>query len=313
MATNQSGQGILQGAQALSEWFAKLDGFVIGCGEASALVVAHIINGTPINTAQLQALLNTAQSKGQLSGLAQTAAQVQWDMQQYGVQSNIVYSPGAKLQSILDTALAQGKPVEIGVSNANATLTGETSTNVHGHFIDIVGKNAQGYVVADPNTQQAVNGGFVQDTLNQLLGANPFAAIIPTGAGPGGGIGAIGAKTASISAGNNPACGPEPQASDYRLGPFDPQYISGKIDWEACQISPALDNPTNPQPITPQGIAGSVAGGVATTVLSGVQAMLQAPFASVGITSFADFLWRVLFIIVALVILIIAIKGIANG
>ena len=172
---------IINGAQALTEDLSFFRGLIIGCGEASALVIAHIMKGTPISPGQLTNLINSAANANQLSGagFGQTAQNVQWDLAQFGIQSKVQ----SFSSNILDTLLQGGTPVEIGISNGSR-LTGEPS-GLRGHFVTVVGKNAQGYVVADPNTAASKSGGFVTDTLQQLQNANPFAMIVPSGTGPG--------------------------------------------------------------------------------------------------------------------------------
>ena len=167
------------GAQALSEWFSPVGGFIEGCGEASALVAAHIVNGTAINPGELTSVIQAAVRNHQTvdpSG-AQTGGQVQWDLAQMGVPSTVQYGASGAIPAI-DAALASGVPVVVGVSQGSQ-LTGEPA-GLRGHFVTIVGANSQGYVVADPNTPQATQGGFVNDTAAQIQQANPFATITPT-------------------------------------------------------------------------------------------------------------------------------------
>lgn len=173
-------QTALPGAQALSEWASRVGGFIEGCGEASALVAAHIVNGQPLSTSELTATIQNAVARGATvdRGGAQTAPQVQSDLARLGVASSVTYGASG-LGSRLDSALARGEPVIIGESNG-AALSGETA-GLRGHFITVVGgSSASGYRVADPNTAVAQSGGLISDSLEQLLRAAPFATITPT-------------------------------------------------------------------------------------------------------------------------------------
>lgn len=170
----------IPGAQALTEDLSFFKGLIVGCGEASALVIAHIIKGTPLSPGQLTNLIQSAANANQLSGagFGQTAKNVQWDLSQFGIQSTI----SGFNASAIDASLSQGIPVEVGISNGGV-LTGEP-LGLRGHFITLVGKNDSGYIVADPNTAQSKSGGFVTDSLQQLQNANPFATVTPSGTGP---------------------------------------------------------------------------------------------------------------------------------
>ena len=198
MATTQT----LAGAQSLSEWSSRVAGFIEGCGEASALVAAHIVNGQPISTSELTQTIQSAVANRQTvdAGGAQTAPQVQWDLAQYGVASQVQYGASG-LGSRINAALAGGHPVVLGVSNGSA-LAGEPAS-LRGHFVTIVGTGPGGYQVADPNTQAAVSGRLVQDTLAQLLAAQPFATITPTGAGAGSVTGTPSGTTLASTSGTS--------------------------------------------------------------------------------------------------------------
>ena len=201
----------LPGAASLSEWFSRVSGFIEGCGEASALVAAHIVSGQPLSTSELTSTIQNAVARGQTvdRGGAQTAPQVQSDLAQLGVASTVQYG-ASNLSARLDAALRAGEPVVVGVSQGGR-LAGERA-GLHGHYITVVGgSGATGYAVADPNTQAATSGGLIQDSLQQLLAAAPFATVTPThGATRGsGGAGATGAGSTSStqtlsSGGGNP-------------------------------------------------------------------------------------------------------------
>lgn len=176
---------LLPNAQSLTEDLSRVGGFIAGCGQASALVVAHIINGTPISVDELtQTIKDSINANVGATVHGSTAQTSQWILSQHGIQSDVIYNP-SNLQSLINNALSQGKPVELGL-NFGGALTGEPS-DLYGHYVTVVGENSPtSFLVADPNTAQSKTGNFVTDTLQQLQNANPFAAIIPrTGAGPG--------------------------------------------------------------------------------------------------------------------------------
>lgn len=273
----------LNNATALSEWFSRVNGLIIGCGEASALVVRHIVKGEAISTDELTQTIKSAINAGQTVGFnnAQTAANVQWDLAQGGVKSHAVYSPGDSLQNILDTALAKNEPVIIG-TNYGAALSNETS-GLRGHFITIVGKNSSGYVTADPNTPQATKGEFTLNTINQLKNSSPFAAIISDTAASGAGT-------------SNPSdCGAMPL-------PSDPINFS---KWVACMIA----NNKIPNPVN---IPGDIGSGIATGVTTASQNIMSNFFKGLNVSGGRDLLWRIALVVLALILLIIGIIALSK-
>lgn len=256
---------IVKGAQSLTEDLSFFKGFIIGCGEASAMVVDHIMTGKPISTQQLTQLIQDAANSGHLDyGMGQTAASVQWDMQHYaGVNSTVDYAvqSSSNIKRDIEAALAAGKPAIIGV-NQGGQLTGEPAS-LHGHFITVVGENSLGYIVADPNTLASRTGGFVSDTLDELVKANPFAIITPTGSGPG----------------TNPAGNPG------GAGIPNPADAIG-----------ALTNALNPANIG-QGIAQGFGSAFAN--------IFEAPFKAIGVTNLKDFMTRAFLISIAVIFVII--------
>lgn len=269
---------IIDNAQALSEWFSRVDGLIIGCGEASALVVRHIIRGEKISTDELTQVIKDAIASGQTVGYnhAQTAENVQWDLAQGGVSSHVIYSPGNKLQSIIDDALSKNEPVIIG-TNYGAALADETS-GLRGHFITIVGKdNSGGYITADPNTQAAVKGGFTNNSIQRLLNSNPFALIIPNQGGSG--------------SGNTDPCGPMPLPTD----------SAALAQWFACKAANgSLPNPGN--------IFNDIGSGITSGLTNAGKGFLSA----LGLTNAKDLLWRTLLILLAIVLLLIGILAVSK-
>ena len=181
-----SGNFLLSGAQAVTEDLSWFKGAIIGCGEASALVIAHLLKGQKIDPQEVTNLIQSAANAGQLSGAGggQTPGNIQWDLSHYGIQSTIHGWTGdtTQMANLIDASLKAGTPVELGVSNGNM-LTGEPS-GLRGHYITIVGEAAGKFLVADPNTAESKSGKFVSDSWQQILDANPFAVIVPSGTGP---------------------------------------------------------------------------------------------------------------------------------
>lgn len=178
-----SGNFLLDGAEAVTEDLSWFRGVIVGCGEASALVIAHLLKGVKLSPQAVTDLINAAANAGQLSGAGygQTAQNIQWDLAQFGIKSSVHGWTGdtTAMANMIDAALKKGTPIELGVSNG-AALSGEPG-GLRGHFITIVGEAAGKFIVADPNTAESKSGKFVYDSWQQILDANPFAAIIPEG------------------------------------------------------------------------------------------------------------------------------------
>lgn len=172
--TPAAGDVVIPGAQAATELLSRTGGFIAGCGEASLAVVSGIVNGTPVSPAAVSAIIQDAMNHGAGPGGVSTPAELQATARDYGVS----------LQSVpWQTALAQDAgviPVELGVGNA--TAFGGADANVHGHYVTVVGRAANGsYIVSDPNTQASIGGGFVTYTAQQIANARPFWAGTPGG------------------------------------------------------------------------------------------------------------------------------------
>lgn len=172
--TPASGDVIIPGAQAATELLSKTGGFINGCGEASLAVIMGIVNGTPVSPATVSAIIRDAMNHGAGPGGVSTPSELQATARDYGFT----------LQSVpWQTALAQDAgiiPIELGVGNA--TAFGGADANVHGHYVTVVGRAANGsYIVSDPNTQASIGGGFVTYTAQQIANAQPFWAGTPGG------------------------------------------------------------------------------------------------------------------------------------
>lgn len=264
----------ISGAKSVTEDLSWFRGAIVGCGEAAALVIAHIINGQPLSPNEVTNLIISAANAGRLNGAGngQTASDVQWDLAHYGINSAIQYTnqPGAPAFSTMgakiDAALKAGMPVELGVSSGNQ-LTGEPS-GLRGHFITIVGESQGQFVVADPNTSESKSGGLVLDTWQQLQDANPFALIIPTGKG---------ASIGPVTNTNNTSNGGSPSIPGIDL--------SG--------ITDAVNN-------------------LGTNIGQGFLGAFTSPFKNVGISSFTDFGWRAILIAFAFILILMGASAIAH-
>jgi hypothetical protein len=172
--TPASGDVVIPGAQAATELLSRTGGFIAGCGEASLAVVSGIVNGTPVSPAAVSAIIQDAMNHGAGPGGVSTPAELQATARDYGVN----------LQSVpWQSALAQDAgsvPVELLVGNA--TAFGGADANVHGHYVTVVGRAANGsYIVSDPNTAASIGGGFVTYTAQQIANARPSWAGVPGG------------------------------------------------------------------------------------------------------------------------------------
>jgi hypothetical protein len=170
--TPQPGDSVIPGAQAATELLSPVGGFIAGCGQASLLVIAHLVNGTPISASEVTTVIRDSTTHGASATGVSTPSQLM-------ATANDLGTP---LQSVQwQTALAQDAgvtPIELGVGNARAF--GGADRNIAGHYVTVVGRTAQGnYIVSDPNTQASLNGGFVAYTPGQIAAAQPFWAAIP--------------------------------------------------------------------------------------------------------------------------------------
>lgn len=172
--TPSPGDIIVTGATAATEDFSRIGGVIAGCGWAALDVILHIAKGTATTPAEVTAIIKQAIAEGESGayGVA-TPAQIMHVSAQYGVPLTS--------QNWM-TALAQGagkRPIEIGVNNAS--VFGGSDSNVHGHYITVVGRTQSGnFIVSDPNTPQSQQGKFVVYTEQQIAAAQPFWAGVPT-------------------------------------------------------------------------------------------------------------------------------------
>ena len=171
-----------QAVSVLYEGFARVNGFVNGCGQAATLMMTSLVRGQPVNTNDLANALKltivTGHATASGSHIGSTNPQdLQWLAEQQGVKTTL--GSGNNWQSTVDAALAQGKPVVLGLNNARAL--GGSDANVSGHYVTVISPTGDGkYVVADPNQQAAKTGGTVIYSRSQIQAAQPFATLTPT-------------------------------------------------------------------------------------------------------------------------------------
>lgn len=161
------------------------NGLIVGCGEASALMVAGYMTHQKMTTRDVTNMIQKAVQNGQTLGPSgwwgQTLEQVRWDLSNYAIPAQIqTVGTMAQLGMALDNSLAQNIPVILGISQGHF-LTGETP-QVHGHYVVIWGQDGSGnYYTGDPNTAASSQGQLVTNTLSQLWVAHPFGLVIPSG------------------------------------------------------------------------------------------------------------------------------------
>ncbi len=213
-----TGDYIIPGASAVSEWLSPVGGFIQGCGQAAFAVVQGIASGHPPTTEQVTGLIRDGIQAGKAGSHGSTTpSDLVWLGQQNGVP--LTTGSGVNALATIESNLSRGLPTILGVNNARAF--GGSDSNVSGHWVTVVGKAANGnYIVADPNTKQALSGGFVQYTADQIKRANPFATETPSGIGPVGGgndVRAV-AQAAGVLASLFSSYGVTPQEFAWRAG-----------------------------------------------------------------------------------------------
>ena len=170
--TPKSGDVIVPGATGATELLSRVGGFIAGCGEASLAVVNGVVNGTPPSPAEVTGIIQDAISHGAGAGGVSTPTQLQATAKDYGFSLNSVPWQSALTQD------AGVVPIVLGVGNA--TAFGGSDSNVHGHYITVVGRAQNGsYIVSDPNTAASVGGGFVTYSASQIAASLPFWAGAP--------------------------------------------------------------------------------------------------------------------------------------
>lgn len=278
---------IIQGAQSITEDFSRVGGFIAGCGQASAYVIAHIIKGEPLSTNELTQIIKNSIDAGKATVRGSQPIGSQYVLSQFGISSQVKNVAPNQLGAFLNNELAQNVPVEIGL-NQGHFLSNEQS-NLHGHYVTIVGSQNGKYVTADPNAPQSKTGGFTLNTLQQFLDAQPFAEIIPTGAGPG--------------STNN--CGSPPDPSKYTFNIADPQYQIALAKYNACQAANTVNAANSVMDIPsaiaalPQNITSSISGGISDAIKN--------EESKLGISGPGDIGWRIILTLIGFTLMIWAI------
>jgi hypothetical protein len=168
------GDTLVPGVAPIHEFF----GFLADCGQAASEVIYSWGTGQPVSGDHINAVVRAMQQKGLaggggLSSLSGNSAQLASEGIPNAVTSDWISAI---------TGNAGSKPVELFVTNARA-LPGD-ETNLHNHFLTIVGRTASGdFIASDPDSTQAKNGQFSVFSATQLQAANPQGAIVPSGGG----------------------------------------------------------------------------------------------------------------------------------
>jgi hypothetical protein len=182
----QSGDRLLPNAVGVTELGTAVGGVVAACGWAALRAVQKVVNpaGTDASPAGVTALTEEAVKSRNTVG--------KWAASGQATPSNIKLVAGMQGLTLMDISQDQAvqiagiDPVEVGVSNARAF--GGNDSNVSGHYITLLGKAANGDLIAsDPNTNQSTQGALVRYTQKQLSDAKPFwfGTVEASGAGAG--------------------------------------------------------------------------------------------------------------------------------
>lgn len=170
---------VIPNAQSINESVAPVRGIIAACGPAAAYMAASAVNAFRATTAGLQSLVSKGLNAGTLDTGGQGPYGPQWDLAQYGIDSTVSFPNSAiALEQTLDNALAQNKPIVLGLAEAH-NLTSEPP-GLHGHFVTVVGRDTAGrYVTGDPNTYAATQDDFTRNSLGQLFDSAPFSVTVP--------------------------------------------------------------------------------------------------------------------------------------
>lgn len=187
------GATMIEAAASVTEWYSRVDGSIESCGEASVVMAAHVLKGTPATAAEVTAASNELVANRQTTDYPHAStspSNLIWLFRhRYGVAATD--HSGDWLSAV--RTYVGSVPVVLGVGNA--TVFGGPDANVHGHYICIFGRSSNGeYVVGDPNTSASTRGEMVTYSESLLTAARPFGAIVPAGVPLGGGLlgGALG-------------------------------------------------------------------------------------------------------------------------
>lgn len=176
MAT-AAGMRQVNGAQAITEWYSRIDGSIEACGQASVAMALHVLKGTPATASFVTQLATETQQAKQTTDWPHASTSpnnLKWLFSKHGVTSTI--HTGDWETAI--RAFAGVKPLVLGVGHAEAF--GGHDAHVDGHYVCVFGVNADGtYAVGDPNTPESTSGTLVTYTLAQFQAARPFAVLVP--------------------------------------------------------------------------------------------------------------------------------------
>lgn len=168
---------IVKNAQAITEWYSRIDGTIEACGQASVAMALHVLKNTPATPQFVTALAQETVNAREVVDWphASTAPDdLKWLLFKHKASATIHWNDW---ESSL-RAQAGHIPVIVGVSNADAL--GGHDRGIHGHYICVFGVDGGGaYIVGDPNTPESTSGAFVTYTPAQIDAADPFAVIVP--------------------------------------------------------------------------------------------------------------------------------------
>lgn len=190
------------GIQTVYEGLAPVGGFVNGCGEAAVLMASQFYRGQKVdpnallNLIKLSIATGHATKSGRHQG-ATDAADLQWLFQQQGIKAKV--GRGESWRSTSDAALANGKPVVLGLANARAL--GGNNSNVDGHYITLIQTDGDKYLALDPNQPQARDDKGVIYTADTIQKAKPFATVVPQDSPVGVGVLGLGATQLGLGVG----------------------------------------------------------------------------------------------------------------
>jgi hypothetical protein len=172
----------------MAETESEFQGYTGDCVWAAVHMAAHRLAPAewPVPSA---AILNRLTNEAIAAGIGvgprgeATPGQLKTMLGRWGMRWSLGYDydgnqiPAARLQAILDAALARGKPVMLGFTNGQA-LTGD-EVGVHGHEIAVLHPPAvQGYPCGDGDNPKCAAGELVYYPLAMLEAAAPDSAYI---------------------------------------------------------------------------------------------------------------------------------------
>lgn len=180
VATKGAGGKLVPNAEAITEWYSRIDGTIESCGQASVGMALHVLNpakfpATSSFVTQLAQETVAAHQTTDWPHASTTPANLRWLFSHHGVTAT---SHTGDWETAL-RAFAGIRPIVVGVSHAEAF--GGHDAHIDGHYVCVFGVNANGtFAVGDPNTPESTQGAMVSYTLAQFQGARPFVALVPS-------------------------------------------------------------------------------------------------------------------------------------